>query len=64
MSDFDRFFVNCPENDIFRAVDVFVFYDRIYKSQWFQLLNPPKSRKISTDLLTLEPFCGKIRAMI
>lgn len=39
MSDFERFFVNCPENDFFRAVDVFVFYDRFYKNQQLQLLN-------------------------
>ena len=43
MSDFERFFVNCPENDFFGAVDFFVFYDRIYKNQWFQLFILPKS---------------------
>ena len=43
MSDFERFFVNCPENVFFGAVDDFVFCDRIYKIQYFQLLNLPKS---------------------
>lgn len=33
MSDFERFFTNCPENDFSEAVGVFVFCDRIYKNQ-------------------------------